>query len=209
MPKFFLFLIFLLMTNFMSAAENVSMIQQVLQEENRNFFSPRSMKLDLLKNCPQTIPTLAEWIYEEWHSYDASLTKEKLIHAFSMRLNNDRIPLTFVVLKNDLPIGVISLKRETAPEFTDFPENSIWMGSLHVLPEERNQGLSHELLKLVQVVAKGFGYENLYLYISNPEYVRWYLNKGASLIEERSFRNHRIAIMQFFLKDLTESSHSS
>lgn len=176
------------------------MISQILLEKNNYVFSPRSMRLNLLKNCPETIPVLAHWMYEEWHPYDASLTKEKLIDAFMMCLNDDRLPLTFVVLKDYSPIGVISLKEETAPEFSDFPQNSIWMGDLHVLAEERNQGLGHELLRFGQVVAKRFGYENLYFYTSNPANVPWYLNRGAYLIEERPFRNHRITIMQFFIK---------
>ena len=74
-----------------------------------------------------------------------------------MRLNNDAIPITFVVLKVGLPIGVISLKKETAPEFADFPQNSIWMGSLQVIPEERNQGVGQELLKFSQTIARQFG----------------------------------------------------
>lgn len=175
------------------------MIHQIIQQKNSNFFSPRSMQLELLKNCPHTIPTLAQWIYEEWSPpYDTSLTKEKLISAFIMRLNDDRIPLTFVVINDDLPIGTISLKNETAPEFSDIPNNSIWMGSLHILPAKRNQGIGHELLKLAQIVAREFGYENLYFYTSNPTNVQWYLNRGASLIEERPFRNHKITLMQFF-----------
>jgi hypothetical protein len=140
----------------------IKLIQQTLHEKNKNFFFPRSMQVDLLKNCPQTIPILAQWLYEDWNAYDASLTKEKLIDAFQMRLNNDRIPLTFVVLKNDLPIGAISLKYETSPELSDFPKNSIWMGSLHVVASERNQGLGLELLKLTQIVTSRFGYKNLY-----------------------------------------------
>lgn len=177
------------------------MIQQALQRENEDFFFPLSMQLDLLKNCPQVIPILAQWLYEEWKPYDASLTTEKLIHSFTTRLNNDAIPITFVVLKDGLPIGVISLKKETAPEFADFPENSIWMGSLRVIPEERNQGVGQELLKFSQTIAMQFGYEKLYFYTSNPENVKWYLKSGAQVIEERPFRHHEITLMEISLKN--------
>jgi len=177
------------------------MIQQALQKENEYFFFPLSMRLDLLKNCPQVIPILAQWLYEEWKPYDASLTKEKLIHSFKMRLNDDAIPITFVVLKDGLPIGVISLKKETAPEFADFTKNSIWMGSLQVIPEERNQGIGKELLKFSQIIARQFGYEKLYFYTSNPSNVKWYLKRGAQVIEERLFRHHKITIMEISLKN--------
>ncbi len=210
--------VFILTAGFVSATEDinlkdttpkyVSMIQQVLQEENKTFFFPRAMRLDLLKNCLQAIPTLAQWIYDEWHHYDASLTKERLLHSFATRLNSDEIPITFIVLKKDMPIGVISIKKETAPEFSDFPENSIWMGTLYVIPEERNQGVDQELLKVSQIVASQLGYEKLHLYISNPTYLNWYLQRGAQVIEERPFRNHTITIMEFPLQKAVNFYHS-
>jgi hypothetical protein len=64
-----------------------------------------------------------------------------LIHAFHERLNNHAIPVALIVMKEEEPFGVISLKRETDPAFDDFPKDSMWMGSLHVLPEARDQGL--------------------------------------------------------------------
>lgn len=185
----------------LTAMENALIIQQALQNENGDFFFSHSVRLDLLKNCPQVIPILAQWLYEEWKPYDASLTKEKIINSFKMRLNHDAIPITFVVLKDGLPIGVISLKKETSPEFADFPEDSIWMGSLQVIPEERNQGVGRELLKFSQTIARQFGYEKLYFYTSNPANVKWYLTRGAQVIEERPFRHHIVTVMEISLKN--------
>lgn len=130
---------------------------------------------------------------------DTSLTKEKPIQSFKIRLHNDVIPITFVVLKDGLAIGVISLKKETAPEFADFPQNSIWMGSLLVISKERKQGVGQQLLKFSQTIARQFNYEKLYFYASNPANVEWYLKRGAQMIEERPFRDHKITIMQISL----------
>lgn len=176
------------------------MIHQALQDFNKAFFSPRHMNLDLLKNNPQAILTIAQWLYEEWHSYDSSLTLEKLIYSLNERLNIDRIPITFVVIKEGRPIGSISLKEQAGPEFSDFPRDSVWMGSLQVVPEERNQGVGCELLKFAAAVARCLGYERLYFYTSNAENVEWYVKRGAHVIGERSFRDHRISILQMPLK---------
>lgn len=157
---------------------------------------PRSSKLDLLKNYPQFIPTLAQWLYEEWHPYDASLTKEDLIQALKHRLNDAALPMTFVVLKESLPMGTVTLKKEKAPEFSDFPQDSVWMGSLQVVPEERSRGIGQELFKFSQTIAKQLGYEKLYFFTSNPKNVRWYLERGAQVIEERPFRQHRTTLME-------------
>lgn len=61
---------------------------KTLEEVNQSFLRC-SLKLALLKNCAHTIPLLADWMYEEWLSYDQGLTKEKLIEGFKRRLNDD------------------------------------------------------------------------------------------------------------------------
>lgn len=188
--------------------ESVEMIHQALQKANDDFFFSHSIRVDILKNCTQTIPVLAQMLYEEWHTYDASLTTEKLVHSFNMCLNDDKIPITFVAFKNNKPIGTISLETESDPAFSDFPENSVWMGSLQVIPEERKQGLGQELLKLAAVVARCLGYEEMYFYTSNPANVKWYAKRGAYTIEERPFRNHMITIMHLPLyHDRLKNSH--
>lgn len=176
--------------------EIAPVIQKLLEEHNEKFFFPLSIRLDLLQTFPEAIPVLAQWMYEEWHPYDASLTKEKLIHSFQTRLSKDTIPITFVVSKNGTPIGTVSLKKQTSPELADFPENSLWMGGLQVASEERNQGLGTALFQFSQTVAEQFGFDTVYFYTSNPTNVPWYLKRGAEVIEERSFRNHNITIMK-------------
>lgn len=161
--------------------------------------------IELLKNCSHTIPILAEWIYDEWRSYDSSLTKEKLINRFHKRLNEDKLPLTLVTLKNGIPVGTVSLKEEDEAEFKNLSDGEPWLGSLQVVLEERNRGLGHELLKAAQTFAIRFGYKNIFLYTSNPANLEWYYKRGARFIETRPFRNHTITIMQIPLAYRTTS----
>lgn len=169
---------------------------QALQKANQTFFSFRSMQLDLLKNRPEAIPTLAKWLYEEWKPYDASLTIQKLIHSFHERLNSEGLPIAFVVVAKDKPVACISLKKLSDPEFSDFPKDSIWIGSLYVSVENRNQGIGQELMKFAATVAKNLGCESLYFYTSNPLNIAWYVKGGAHVIDTRPFRGHHITIMQ-------------
>lgn len=170
-------------------------IDQALQKANQTFFSLRSMQLDLLKDRPEAVPTLAKWLYDEWRPYDASLTIEKLIHSFHERLRSAGIPITFVVAANDKPVGCVSLKKLSDPEFSDFPKDSVWLGSLYVIVEKRNQGIGQELMKFAATVARNLGYERLYFYTSNPKNVAWYVQGGAQVIETRPFRGHQITLM--------------
>lgn len=177
------------------------MIQQKIDETNKSFFSQRNLHLALLKNYPQVIPTLADWLYDTWHPYDTSLTREKLIHSFEARLNSDQIPITFVILENNKPIGLVSLKRQTSPELSDFSKDSLWMGGLQVIEEKQNQGLGQELLRFAANMARLQGLEKLHFYTSDPSKVAWYLKRGAQILEKRPFRNHTITIMYLPLRN--------
>lgn len=170
-------------------------LRKSLQDINKKKFIPRSVILELLKDCPQTIPVLAQWIYDEWHPYDATLTKEKLLHSLSKRLNDCEIPFTLVAIKNKVPIGMITLKDKGEPEFLEFGKGFPWLGSFHVAPEERNMGLGTDLLTAVKTIAENLGHKKIFLYTSNPLNVDWYLERGASLIETRPFRGHTITLM--------------
>jgi len=179
--------------------KNRLIIEETLQTSNEETFSPKNMQIQLLKNCPETIPTLANWIYQEWHPYDSSLTKQKLITGFGKRLNDDRIPLAVVVLKEGLPIGTISLKENEDPEFANFAVGNPWLGSFQITEAERNKGLGTDLLKMAKTLAIGLGYKNIFLYTSNPANLEWFSEHGVHLIETRPFRNHEITIMQIHL----------
>ena len=179
---------------------NALMIHQAVRKMNKDFFSPNSMQLDLLRKQMQVIPVLVQWLYEEWHLYDVTLTKEKLIDSLNTCLNDDRVPITFVVLKDTTPIGMISLKRQLGSEFSDFSQDNLWMGSLQVVPEERNKGIGQELFKFAAIVTGRMGHKEMYFYTSNPNRVEWYIKRGAHVIEKRSFRNHTITIMEFKTK---------
>lgn len=180
----------------LSYQEKHKIIEDVMQEKNDHFFLDHSMQVATLKNYPETIPILVDWMYQKWHPYDRFLTKEKLSRSFRSRLHDDRLPMTFVVLKNNQPIAMISLKQGTSPECSDASKKAIWGGSFLVVPEERGKGIGIELGKLAISVAKKFGYECLYFYTSDTEMVPWYVEKGACILEKKPFRDHEITVMK-------------
>lgn len=176
-----------------------SIIQETLHGGNENVFAPMGLHIALLKDCMHTIPTLVDWIYAEWCSYDSSLTKEKLLNGFKKRLNDDRIPFSIVALKNNLPIGIISLKFNDDQEFADLSHAHPWLGSFQIIAEERNKGLGKELLQILKGIAFKLGYTTLFLYTSNPANINWYKKRGAAVIETRPFRDGMATIMQISL----------
>lgn len=187
------FLVVLVCSLVMVQAEEIHPMKEVLNEANKSL----AYQLMFLKDCPEAIPTIAQWVYDEWSSFDKSLTKDRLVKSLEGRLNDDKIPFTLVAFKEKRPVGVITLKEERNPEFADFPKELLWMGTLYVVPDERKNGLGQALLEWSSLMAMKMGYEWLYLYISNPEHVPWYTLRGAEVIQERPFRDHKIAIMRF------------
>ncbi len=175
-----------------------NIIKETLQEINQDL--DQSIHLELLKNHPEAIPTLAEWIYEDWHPYDKSLTKERLIEGYKQRFNDNQIPFTILAIKNSKPIGVISLKlHQQDKELADLENGCPWVGSLHVISEERGQGIGESLAKAVTTIAKKLGHKELRFYLSESKGVNWCIKRGAEIIETRPFRGHTITILRFDL----------
>lgn len=157
------------------------------------------IQIRLLKNCPEVIPTLVEWVYQEWRSYDSSLTREKLFDKFNKRLNEDRIPLAFVAFKDGVPVGTITLKENDEPDLSVNSHGSPWLGTLQVKEEERNKGVAQELLKEAKACAVGLGYQEIFTYTSNLDNVEWYLKRGAVIVKTLSFRNHTVTVLKIVL----------
>ena len=177
-----------------------TVIRNTIKELNGSLFPYETIHITLLKECPHVIPTLVDWMYGEWHSYDKELTKEKLTYSFSRRLNDDRIPFILVFWKHNKPIGMIGLKEKGASEFDDLREATPWGGSFYVIPEERNKGLGEKIAQALMTIAARLGYRELFFYTSNPTSAQWYLSRKAELIEIRPFRGHTVAILKASLE---------
>ena len=173
-------------------------IHEVLEEANKNIFLPELVRFELLNENPSLIPTLAQWQYNDWHSYDVSLTLGKLINGFETQSINGP-SFTIVALKEGKSIGSISLDQEGEVEFADLWGKGPWLGSFHVIPEERNNGIGHELGEIALTIAMRLGYTQVNFFTSNFSNVEKYLRKGAQIVEIRSFRGHMITIMKIAL----------
>lgn len=80
--------------------------------------------IDLLKNHPDSVPRLAEI----WHEvlgkiWGPDIPLERVIQRFNEHLNVDVLPLTFIALNNEQPVGMCSLRKNEGWLWMSLKEN--------------------------------------------------------------------------------------
>ncbi len=146
------------------------------------------LKFVELNDYAEFIPVVAQWQYDDWHGYDKSLTLEKLMEGFKDQT-------TIVAFNDQVPMGSISLQKEGEPEFSDLGD-VLWVGTFHVIPNERNKGIGTKLGLVALEMARRLGYREVYFYTSDVSNVAKYVKKGAQVFDSRPFRGHTITLMK-------------
>ncbi|WP_088892986.1 GNAT family N-acetyltransferase [Leptolyngbya ohadii] len=169
-----------------------------------------------LADHPAFIPTIAQWLHQEWHDFYPSETEAQIAAELETHLNRDRIPLTIVALEQNSShlVGTISLmhgKTEAPPEYAElFP----WLASLYVIPEKRGTGLGRLLVQRILQEANRLKQSQVYLWTEIPTRVQtsketearttalidWYTQQGWQAIAQTNFQQQPVQIMRYDLK---------
>lgn len=154
------------------------------------------IKIDLLKNHPSTIPTLANI----WHEvlgkiWVPDISVERVIARFADHLNDQDLPITFIALDGDLPVGMCSLRENDGIR----PDITPWLGSLVVDPKYQKQGIGRMLIDMTLLKAKERGFKKLYLFAFDPTIPEYYKRLGWSQICMAEFKSHPVTVMEVAL----------
>ena len=154
------------------------------------------MKIELLKDCPETIPQLAKL----WHELlgqiwvpDISIKSAEL--KFQEHLNEDVLPLTLVALEDNQPIGMCSLRENDGIREDLKP----WLGSLVVSKVHQKRGVAQLLMNGISKKAKELGFDELYLFTFDPTLPTYYQRYGWEEIGDDFFRTHAVTVMRLSL----------
>ena len=154
------------------------------------------IKIDLLKNYPNDTPALANI----WHEvlgkiWVPDVPVERVITRFADHLKIHALPITFVALDGDLPVGMCSLRENDGirPDFTP------WLGSLVVDPKYQKQGIGKMLADTTVLKAKELGFEKLYLFALDPAIPAYYQRLGWEKIGMDEFKSHPVTVMEVAL----------
>lgn len=151
------------------------------------------IKIDLLKNHPNTIPALAH----VWHEvlgkiWVPDIPVERVITRFADHLNDQALPITFIALDGDLPVGMCSLRENDGIR----PDLTPWLGSLVVDLKYQRQGIGKMLIDTTLLKAKERCFKKLYLFAFDPTIPEYYERLGWSKIGMDEFQSHSVTVME-------------
>ncbi len=151
------------------------------------------IKIDFLKNHPNTISALAEIWYEVLGKiWVPDIPIERVITRFKDHLNDQDLPITFVALDGEIPVGMCSLRENDGIR----PSLTPWLGSLVVDPKYQKQGIGKMLIDVTVRQAKELGFEKLYLFAFDPNIPEYYKRLGWWKIGMDEFKSHPVTVME-------------
>ncbi|HCU6011388.1 TPA: GNAT family N-acetyltransferase [Legionella pneumophila] len=153
------------------------------------------IKIDFLKNHPQSIPTLAHI----WHDvlgkiWMPEIGLEEIEFLYYEELRQD-MPLTYIAQYGEIPVGscTLQLKDDVRPDLGP------WIGDLVVDPKYQKQGIGKMLLDAAVQKALALGFERLYLFAFDPTIADYYVRQGFRIIGMDEFKKHPVTLMELVL----------
>ena len=149
------------------------------------------MKIERLENNPIFIPIIAKWLYDQWgwKHPDGSIDRAK--RNLSCPPDSMGLPIAFVAVDDDTPIGVARLKMHDMDARKDL---SPWLASVFVHPGQRGLGIGTALCTRVVSEAGMMGFTKLYLF--TPDRESFYVRQGWQTIERAIYRDEEVVIMK-------------
>lgn len=151
----------------------------------------KTIEIKYLADCPELIPTLASWIFEQWGKQYRIESIRVQLELFANRINRDMIPLSLVAFLDAQPVGTASLKIREMTTHTHLP---YWLGAVFVVEQFRNRGIGTKLILHATDKARDLGVKTLYLH--TPDKAGLYLRLGWKEIEKTVYYDHEVVIMK-------------
>lgn len=101
------------------------------------------MNFCLLAERPEFVPTVVEWLFDEWGNPGRGDTLEGAIDRMRNRMSIDHFPVHVIALEDNSVIAFAALKF---PEM-DLDGREHWLGSVYVAPAARGRGVASALVE--------------------------------------------------------------
>lgn len=150
-----------------------------------------SLSIVYLKDHPEHVPLVAKWMFETWGHYNPHASYEKTELKLRAHLNKDQLPITYIALDDEQPVGTGSLRITDGIR----PDLMPWLASLFVLPEHRGNGIAQSLIDQIKEKAQQLEYSTLYLLAFDQNIPQWYEKLGWKMIGEDFLYDHPVKVM--------------
>ena len=150
------------------------------------------IKIDHLKNHPHAVPRLANI----WHETIGKIWLPEIsieeIEALSYEELKSDMPITYIALYDDIPVGFCTLELDGGVRQDLGP----WIGDLVVDPNYQKQGIGKKLLDAMTLKAKELELKNLYLFTFEPSISEYYARFGWKKFDMAEFKGHPVTLME-------------
>jgi len=124
-----------------------------------------SVQVKNFADCPDTLPLVAEQLFNEWFSSRSDGTLERLLTQMRQG-KSDAIPLGLVAFVDGEPAGTVSLLEKDLEEYGELRP---WLSGLLVFPEYRERGAARALVEELMRAAQRLGERQVYLWTEIPD----------------------------------------
>jgi GNAT superfamily N-acetyltransferase len=148
------------------------------------------MVIELLSDHPDFVEDLARWHCEE----DGRLDDRHWVAFWRDQLRSesgrDEIPIAFVAIDGDEPVGGVSLVRSN---MNSHSELSPWLAGTFVHPTRRGEGIGLALVEHAVECAQALGVSRLYLYTERARGL--YEHAGFRHLWDEIYEGGPVAVM--------------
>lgn len=141
--------------------------------------------------------TVAEWSIAEWGDDFPGDTIDTYLDLYEMSSRHpDELPVVFVALDGDTPVGTATLVADD--ELPGATEPGPWLAATYVVDDARGNGVGGALVSAVENEARRLGHRRLYLYTHDAH--DWYARTGWRRLRDAVLTERTVTVMT---KDLT------
>ena len=118
-----------------------------------------TVRVELLADHTEDIPTLARWYQAEWPACFADSTQSEIETDIGETAQRDRLPIGVVAQCNGTLAGFCAIRAEP---FDAYPDQGPWLRGLYVDQPFRGQGIAGELIAGAERAASTTGVATLF-----------------------------------------------
>ena len=153
------------------------------------------MHFTLLADCPEAIPQIASWYFDQWGHLRKEANLRDIEKKLQCSLNHDELPVVILALEDEEIVGVAELKFR---EMDIFPDKEHWLGGVYVPVKNRGRGIASQLIQQALRIARTHGVSTLFLQTEKLD-GGLYASLGWIPTEQVNYRGLDVLVMERIL----------